>query len=670
MRKFLAAMLCIGAACGGSSDKKNEPPTVATPVFSVAGGTYTAPQSVTITCSTAGAAIHFTIDGTTPSATSPTYSAAIAVTTTTTIKAMATLSGSTDSAVASATYTLQAAAPVFSPVAGTYTTSQSVTLTSATPGAAVHFTVDGTTPTASSPSYSTPIAVAATTTIKAMATRGGFADSPVTSAAYVIDANATPTATPTFSPAPGTFGSTQSVTITCATAGATIYYTTSGADPTTASAVYSGAIPVSTTTTIKAIATAPGHTQSLVASGTYTINAPQPVATPVLSPTPGTYTSTQSVTITCATAGATIHYTADGTTPTGSSPTYSAAITVAATTTIKAMATHSGYTDSAVASGTYTIDTGTSFTTLCAVFTTVQENLQATCMKMNPALFTAPGRYQFTFCADIQKEITAGRSVYDSTQGTACLVAFQAITCTDLTPGNGIPTPVACNAALTGTVAAGGSCYASNSCQAGYCTSDYTQSCPGTCQPFAQLNQPCSSTPCADGLACDYYFSGGTPVCKTASGLNGACPCQDAYWCDASGGSPGVCRAFRTAGGACSYFGFECAAGFECVGAGLPTPPGTCQALVGGGATCGSTAPCGTGYVCSGTCTSLPAVGQSCVQGTGGLDCIGGYCPGVPSPTCQAYKAPGTACTVAYECASGRCSGSPTVCQPLTCSAP
>jgi hypothetical protein len=661
-------MLCIGAACGGSSDKKSEPSTVATPVFSVAGGTYTAPQSVAISCSTAGAAIHYTIDGTTPTASSPTYSAAIPVATTTTIKALATLSGSTDSAVVSATYTLQAAAPVFSPVAGTYTTGQSVTLTSATPGAAVHFTTDGTTPTASSPSFSTPIAVAATTTIKAMATRSGFADSPVTSAAYVIDANATPTATPTFSPAPGTFSSVQSVTILCATAGATIYYTTSGADPTTASAVYSGAIPVSTTTTIKAIATAPGHTQSPVASGTYTINAPPPAATPVFSPTPGTYPSARSVTITCATAGSTIYYTTNGVDPTTASSVYAGAIAVSTTVTIKALATAPGHTQSPVASGTYTIDTGTSFATLCAAVTTVQENLQAACLKVNPALFTAAGPYQFAFCTDYQKEIDAGRIVYDAAQGAACLTGFQALTCTDLTPGGGFPNPAACDAALTGTVAAGGNCYTGDSCQAGYCTSDYTQSCPGTCQPFAQLTQPCNVVPCAGGLACD--FSVTTPVCKTASGLNGACPCQDAYWCDGSGGSPGVCRAFRTAGGACGYFGFECAAGFECVGAGFPTPPGTCQAVVGGGTACGATAPCGAGWVCSGTCTSLPSVGQPCVQGSGGIDCIGGYCPGVPNPTCQAYKAPGAACTVAFECASGSCSGSPKVCQPLSCSSP
>jgi len=57
------------------------------------------------------------------------------------------------------------------------------------------------------------------------------------------------------------------------TAGATIHYTTNGTTPTTASTKYTAAVAVSATETIKAIATATGHTNSAVASATYTNTA-------------------------------------------------------------------------------------------------------------------------------------------------------------------------------------------------------------------------------------------------------------------------------------------------------------------------------------------------------------------------------------------------------------
>ncbi|MBQ7689706.1 MAG: chitobiase/beta-hexosaminidase C-terminal domain-containing protein [Muribaculaceae bacterium] len=81
-------------------------------------------------------------------------------------------------------------------------------------------------------------------------------------------------ATPSFSPAGGTYTSAQHVSISCATNGATIYYTTNGNAPTTSSTQYSGPIDVSSTTTIKAIAAKSGMSNSAVAEATYTINLP------------------------------------------------------------------------------------------------------------------------------------------------------------------------------------------------------------------------------------------------------------------------------------------------------------------------------------------------------------------------------------------------------------
>ncbi|MGA8312537.1 MAG: chitobiase/beta-hexosaminidase C-terminal domain-containing protein [Terriglobales bacterium] len=162
-------------------------------------------------------------------------------------------------------------------------------------------------------------------------------------------------ASPTFSPAQGTYSTTQNVSLLDATPGATIYYTLNGTAPTTASAVYKSPIQVTATTTIKAMAAASGLVNSSVTTSLYTI--PQGLATPTLNPSPGIYSTAQSVTLQDATPGATIYYTLNGTTPTTSSAVYSSPIPVTATTTISAMAAAPGFANSAVATGSYSIGT-------------------------------------------------------------------------------------------------------------------------------------------------------------------------------------------------------------------------------------------------------------------------------------------------------------------------
>ena len=82
-------------------------------------------------------------------------------------------------------------------------------------------------------------------------------------------------AKPTFSPVAGTYSSPQSVTIQCATIGATIRYTTDGSTPSSSSTLYSGPIMVSVTTTIKARAYKTHMTNSDTASAEYIINLPK-----------------------------------------------------------------------------------------------------------------------------------------------------------------------------------------------------------------------------------------------------------------------------------------------------------------------------------------------------------------------------------------------------------
>ena len=169
------------------------------------------------------------------------------------------------------------ATPAFSPDAGTYTEAQSVTISCETTGATIYYTTDGSDPSASSTKYSSAIAVGETTTIKAIAVKDGMTDSSVASATYTINIPPQTVATPAFSPDAGTYTEAQSVTISCETTGATIYYTTDGSNPSASSTAYSGAITVGETTTIKAIAVKEGMTDSSVASTTYTISeGPEP----------------------------------------------------------------------------------------------------------------------------------------------------------------------------------------------------------------------------------------------------------------------------------------------------------------------------------------------------------------------------------------------------------
>lgn len=84
--------------------------------------------------------------------------------------------------------------------------------------------------------------------------------------------------TPAFSPPEGTYSSAQTVTISSATIGATIYYTVDESAPTTSSLLYSTAIDIAVTTTLKAIAVKTGMMPSNVATAVYTINPPSPPA--------------------------------------------------------------------------------------------------------------------------------------------------------------------------------------------------------------------------------------------------------------------------------------------------------------------------------------------------------------------------------------------------------
>ncbi|HTB79913.1 MAG TPA: chitobiase/beta-hexosaminidase C-terminal domain-containing protein [Opitutaceae bacterium] len=404
----------------------SQTPQAAAPVFSPAGGTYTTTQTVTISTTTGGASIRYTTDGSTPSETAGTiYSGPVSISATTTLKAIAYESGFTDSAVATASYTINTGgggttvsfeAENLSYTGSGATTSvqtdtnssggkwvelagnstgDSITFTTSSITAGTYsvqmewkgnnsrgilqLSVDGTNlgstldQYASGQTYPTTtfgtvtFSSAGTHTVKLTVTGKNSASSSYQLSADKFTFTATggtgggTVSAPVFSPAAGTYTSAQTVTITSATAGSSIHYTTDGSTPSeTAGTFYSGAVNISASTTFKAIAYKSGSTDSSITSAAYTINIPPAqVAAPTFSPAAGTYTAAQTVTINSATAGATIHYTTDGSTPSETAGTiYSGPVSISATATLQAIASKSGMTDSSVTSGAYVINTG------------------------------------------------------------------------------------------------------------------------------------------------------------------------------------------------------------------------------------------------------------------------------------------------------------------------
>jgi len=194
------------------------------------------------------------------------------------------------------------------------------------------------------------VSVAAGKTLKAIAFKSGLTPSAVASGLYSV---ANPCATPAFSPAAGAYPTfPKSITITCATSGATMRWTTDGSSPSqTHGTVYSGPVSVAIGQTLKAIAYKTGLADSAIASGLYTGKT----ATPDIQPPSGLYSGGFNVTITCSTPGSTIKYTKDGSTPSPThGTTYSGAFAVLPYVVVKAIAFGAaGYANSEVATNVY-----------------------------------------------------------------------------------------------------------------------------------------------------------------------------------------------------------------------------------------------------------------------------------------------------------------------------
>lgn len=331
---------------------------VATPTISVPSGTYQAAQTVVIACATPGATIRYTTTGVDPTETDTVVASggSVTVTESLTLKVKAWKSGMPASNVDGATYTLKVPTPSLSPGTGTYATPPSVVVSVGVTGVTLRYTTTGVDPTESDPVVASggTVVIDQPATLKVRGWKPGWATSDVASATYMLKVGA-----PTLTPGGGSYAAAATVTIATVTPSATIHYTTTGVEPTTADPTIAsgGTVVVGVSATVKARAVRSGWTASDTTTASYVL-ALGTVATPTFTPGGGTYASAQTVTVSSTTSGATIRYTTDGTDPTTTSAIYTAPVAVAADATLKARAFKADWGMSAIGTATYVIDTG------------------------------------------------------------------------------------------------------------------------------------------------------------------------------------------------------------------------------------------------------------------------------------------------------------------------
>jgi len=167
------------------------PPLYALP----AGGVFTNSVVVTLNSRIPQASIRYTLDGSEPNLASPAYSAPFTLTLTTTVKARLYLNGFPVSDILTSEFTAEPGVYI-QPPGGTFTNRLEITLSTRLPQTTLHYTLDGSEPSLTSPAYSLPIPITEAATIKVRAFLNAFPVSSVVSASfrrqYLVDPDAIP----------------------------------------------------------------------------------------------------------------------------------------------------------------------------------------------------------------------------------------------------------------------------------------------------------------------------------------------------------------------------------------------------------------------------------------------------------------------------------------------
>jgi hypothetical protein len=256
------------------------------------------------------------------------------------------------------------ATPVISLTSGTYPSSTTTTLSCATAGADIYYTLNGVTPDPNNPVTllytGDPIFIGVGLTLKAIGYKQGWTTSGIATATYTIT---TPTivATPVILPASGTYTGGQVLTITCSTPQSSIYFTLNGQEPIMDGNTpirYLGPITVAENVSVKAIGVRDGWSSSPAAWSELFISGASTLSACTFDPAPGAYSGAQSVTINNADPSAQIYYTTDGTDPYRYLPLakpYAGPVAINSSLTLKASAYRDGFGDSPRTVGDYTI---------------------------------------------------------------------------------------------------------------------------------------------------------------------------------------------------------------------------------------------------------------------------------------------------------------------------
>lgn len=325
---------------------------------------------------------------------------------------------------------------------------------------------------------------------------------------------------------------------------------------------------------------------------------------------------------------------------------------------------------------------------------------QCICAFSDPAnCLAAPFEFQSglerAFIMDyLHNAIDAGVISYDATRARGCLDFISSATCGDLFTSNSQFDDL-CQP-FTGTVSAGGVCFADVDCapRGSRCEKPMSTGnvcSPGTCAAPVGLGSDCSTNQlCPPGAYCVRNQAGSY---RCESGAMGA-PCQGSYQCD--GGlycdANSTCQPVVPENGSCTDDG-QCQPGLQCVGDDL-NGSGTCHRVDMVDAPCDNA--CAGCLYCNvpdpsqlGSCQMLPGAGQSCTaqgrcansfdvrcentnnmcvpRGEDNDPCTmnGGECrfslfctadvSGSPTGVCATPLAPGLACTDSQQCASGMC---------------